>query len=30
MSTKLDKLVNNLPEEDFTNLKKYYMGNKFS
>ena len=30
MSTKLDKLVNNLPEEGFTNLKKYYMGNKFS
>ena len=30
MSTPLDKLVNNLPEEDFTNLKKYYTGDKFS
>ena len=30
MSTSLDSLVNNLPEEAFTNLKKYYMGNKFS
>ena len=30
MSTSLDKLVNNLPEEAFTNLKKYYTGDKFS
>ena len=30
MSTSLDSLVNNLPEEAFTNLKKYYRGNKFS
>ena len=30
MSTSLDSLVNNLPEKDFTNLKKYYTSDKFS
>ena len=30
MSTSLDSLVNNLPEEAFTNLKRYYTGNKLS
>ena len=30
MSTSLDSLVNNLPEEAFTNLKKYYTDDKLS
>ena len=30
MSTSLGSLVNNLPEKDFTNLKKYYTSDKFS
>ena len=30
MSASLDSLVNNLPEKAFTNLKKYYTGDKFS
>ena len=30
MSASLDSLVNNLPEEAFTNLKIYYTGDKFS
>ena len=30
MSTSLDKLVGNLPEEAFTNLKKYYIGDKLT
>ena len=30
MSASLDSLVNNLPEEAFTNLKRYYTGDKFS
>ena len=30
MSTSLDKLVGNLPEEAFTNLEKYYTGDKLT
>ena len=30
MAESLDKLVNNLPEDAFKNLKKYYTGDKFS
>ena len=30
MSTSLDSLVNNLPEEAFNNLKRYYTGDKLS
>ena len=30
MSTSLDSLVNNLPENAFNNLKKYYTGDKLS
>ena len=30
MSTSLDNLVNNLPEEALTNLKRYYTGDKFN
>ena len=30
MSASSDSLVNNLPEKDFTNLKKYYTDDKFS
>ena len=30
MATSLDKLVNNLPEDDFINLGLYYSGNKFN
>ena len=30
MAASLDTLANNLPEEDFTNLGKYYTGDKFS
>ena len=30
MSTSLDNLVNNLPEEAFTNLERYYTGDKFN
>ena len=30
MSTSLDSLVNNLPEEAFTNLKKYYTDDKLA
>ena len=30
MSASLDSLVNNLPEEAFTSLKRYYTGDKFS
>ena len=30
MATSLDSLVNNLPEEAFNNLEKYYTGNKLS
>ena len=30
MSTSLDSLVNNLPEEAFPNLKRYYTGDKLS
>ena len=30
MSTSLDNLVNNLPEEAFNNLKRYYTGDKLS
>ena len=30
MATSLDKLVNNLPKEDFNNLKRYYVGEKFN
>ena len=30
MSTSLDKLVGNLPEETFTNLEKYYTGDKLT
>ena len=30
MSTSLDKLVGNLPEEAFTNLEKYYTGDKLA
>ena len=30
MSTSLDKLVNNLPEDDFINLSLYHSGNKFN
>ena len=30
MNTSLDKLVNNLPETAFNNLKRYYTGDKFN
>ena len=30
MATSLDKLVNNLPKDDFINLGLYYLGNKFN
>ena len=30
MATSLDKLVNNLPEDDFINLSLYYSGDKFT
>ena len=30
MATSLDKLVNNLPEDDFINLSLYYSGDKFN
>ena len=30
MATSLEKLVNNLPEDDFINLSLYYSGNKFN
>ena len=30
MATSLDKLVNNLPEDDFINLVLYYSGDKFN
>ena len=30
MAASLDSLVNNLPENSFNNLKKYYVGNKLS
>ena len=30
MSASLDKLVNNLPKDDFNNLKRYYTGDKLS
>ena len=30
MAASLDKLVNNLPKEDFNNLKRYYTGDKLS
>ena len=30
MATSLDKLVNNLPEDDFINLGLYYAGDKFN
>ena len=30
MSTSLDKLVSNLPKDDFDNLKRYYAGEKFN
>ena len=30
MATSLDKLVNNLPEDDFINLSSYYSGDKFN
>ena len=30
MATSLDKLVNNLPKEDFINLDLYYAGDKFN
>ena len=30
MATSLDKLVNNLPKDDFINLSSYYSGDKFN
>ena len=30
MAASLDSLVNNLPENSFNNLKKYYTGNKLT
>ena len=30
MAASLDSLVNNLPKDDFNNLKRYYMGDKLS
>ena len=30
MAASLDKLVNNLPKDDFNNLKRYYVGDEFS
>ena len=30
MATSLDKLVNNLPKDDFNNLKRHYTGEKFN
>ena len=30
MVTSLDKLVNNLPKDDFVNLKRHYAGDKFN
>ena len=30
MSTSLDKLVSNLPKDDFDNLKRHYAGEKFN
>ena len=30
MATSLDSLVNNLPKDDFNNLKRYYTGDKLS
>ena len=30
MAVSLDSLVNNLPEDAFNNLKKYYTGDKLS
>ena len=30
MTTSLEKLVNNLPEDDFINLSLYYLGDKFN
>ena len=30
MAASLDKLVNNLPKDDFNNLKRYYTGDKLS
>ena len=30
MAASLDSLVNNLPEDAFNNLKKYYTGDKLS
>ena len=30
MSSSLDKLANNLPKDDFKNLKRYYEGNKLN
>ena len=30
MATSLDKLVNNLPKDDFNNLKRYYTGDKLN
>ena len=30
MATSLDNLVNNLPKDDFNNLKRYYTGEKFN
>ena len=30
MATSLDKLVNNLPKDDFINLRSYYSGDKFN
>ena len=30
MDTSLEKLVNNLPETAFNNVKRYYAGDKFN